>query len=621
MESFFEKYNLSDYQNINELSDEKARLLISDLITEISKLYESETIKENKNKIIENLDIIGFDKIIELYKPFFKNIFIEDYLKFINRKKNYQGGNLSLDIYEISEIDKLSPKEIEKFEILCQTMISEDLAKDYLITPYNDYTFETSIGSIKELHNPYFISKCNQTTQNIYNNILRYVSIFDEQGHVYCFYEYVMKKLFDFNIPEFDIDFTIPVKDKLISTYKYISELRKIGIIKKGPFFYEWEINDYYLPLMELELNHDNLKSGNELINEVFIFKYTQCKESKKKLDEKKLIQSLQTVKSETIIKINKIYMEYQDEKNYRNKDNYENLEKIIQKLLIYETLAFVSASAGLSYFFGASNPALATFLLGSSIVFIQYRNQEEYLKLNETIKNLDGQCSSADLVKKFYLGEIYLPKQGEIFTNMKVAYELLSDKYHLTETSFMHINDKYEYFISLGFSLYDEFDEFIKCIKNLRSQLLSITLPKIAETTQCLIFEKYKDPRDRQMCFLALKYEVDLPQIKQAIENYNQNMSALTIFTQPSANQDKQSLREIVIDNDTASPLGLRQRRQIKYEHNLGDDHEKSSHTKQDGGIAKKKYSKKNKIIKRKNKSRNNKIIKLKNKSRNNNY
>jgi len=328
-----------------------------------------------------------------------------------------------------------------------------------------------------------------------------------------------------------------------------------------------------------------------------------QCKESKKKLDDKKLIQSLHTIKLETIIKLNKIYIEYQDEKHYRNKDNYVNLEKIIQKLLIYETLAFVSASAGLSYFFGASNPALTTFLLGTSIVFIQYRNQEEYLKLNETIKNLDGQGSSADLVKKFYLGEIYLPKQGEIFTNMKVAYELLLDKYHLTETSFMHINNKYVDYISLGFRLYDEFDEFIKCIKNLRSQLLSIKLPKIAETTQCLIFEKYKDPRDRQMCYLALKYEVDLPQIKQAIENYNQNMSALTIFTQPSA---EQSLKEIV--NDTSSPLGLRQRRQIQYEHKSGDDLEKFSHTKQDGGNPKKKYSKRNKMIKRKNKSQNNK-------------
>jgi len=264
MESFFEKYNLSNYKNIYELPDEKAQLLILELISEISKLYELEKIKENKNKIIENLDIIGFDKIIELYKPFFNNIFIEDYLKFINGKKKYQGGNLSLDIYELSEIDKLSPKEIEKFEILCQTIISEDLAKDYLIIPYNDYTFETTIGSIKELHNPYFISKCNQTTQKIYNNILRYVSVFDEFGNVYCFYEYAMKKLFNFNIPEFDIDFTTQVKDKLISTYKYISELRKIGIIKKGPFFYEWEINDYYLPLMELELNHDNLKSSNK---------------------------------------------------------------------------------------------------------------------------------------------------------------------------------------------------------------------------------------------------------------------------------------------------------------------------------------------------------------------
>jgi hypothetical protein len=604
MESFFEKYNLSHYQNINELSDEKAQLLISDMIAEISKLYESETITENKKKIIENLDIIGFDKIIELYKPFFKNIFIEDYLKFINRKKNYKGGNLSLDIFELSEIDALSREEIEKFEILCQTIISEDLAKDYLTMSYNDYTFETNTGSIKELHNPYFISKCNQTTQNIYNNILRYVSIFDEYGNVYCFYEFVMLKLFNFNIPKFNIEFEIAVKDKLISTYKYISELRKIGIIKKGPFFYDWEINDYYLPLMELELNHQNLESSNQIINEVFLFKFKECKESKKKLDDKKLIQYLHSVKSDTIINLNKIYIEYQDEKNFRNKDNYENLEKIIQKLLIYETLVFVSASAGLSYFFGASNPALATFLLGSSIVFIQYRNQEQYLELNETIKNLETQGSSADLVKKFYLGEIYLPKQGEIFTNMKVAYELLLDKYHVTETNFTHINDKYEEFISLGFNLYNDFNDFIRCIKNLKSQLLSIKFSKINETTQARILEKFADPRDRQMSFLALKYEVGLPQIKQAIENYNQNMSALTIFTQPSA--DKQ-LREIVIDNDTSS---LRQRhRQIK---NISDEDKSpiSERKKHNGGIAKKKYSKKNKIIKLKNKSRNNKKI-----------
>lgn len=426
-------------------------------IKEMNELYNNETDIEQKNKILQFLDIINFKKVIDRYGDIFSNnILIEHLLKYKPNTELISGGVKNIHSSSRKNKKKIMQRGGNDYGVLTHNrtdFTEENITRlrnlcDHIIKKYNNELQKFSTVKYP-LTNPDFIGYISRTDSSFeekYNKLRHILIVNIETGNCVCFYEYIMKNIFNVDFQELDISMSKEIKTKIINGYKYISEMRKIAIYNN---FYIFDI-EMDTMILDSEVIYI-FKQYDEKITPQFNSNISALKSAtfqsvvyKKTINQQRLneIDFFINLNNKYQILANKIkdtFINYQTHKTFLSRERYENFEKILNNILMIEgaaALCFGAASCTIS-------PSLGTmgFLASATILAISASNKSKYLDSREITRHIH----EPTMIKDYFLNDIYLPLKESDEDYLKIGLDLLFNrKVEISSKDVLNINTLY---------------------------------------------------------------------------------------------------------------------------------------------------------------------------------
>jgi hypothetical protein len=577
----------------HDMSDKDIDIYILNNIVKMNELYTNETDINQKNKILQFLDIINFKKVIDGYGNIFQdNILINDLmtykhknkfllggLKYVDsssKKKKQQGGNGN-NVLTPDQINN-TINNINKLKNFCKYLLLKykEMGKTFSETKY-------------DLTNPHFIQLISSEDRSFEANynLLRHILIVNiETGKCVCFYEYIMKKIFQVEIKLIDGDMTQEIKIEIINGYKYISEMRKIAINSAVNVFFDIEMDNIMLESEVIDTienfgehvnkHHNNLKeiTLSYILNERKVFL--------EELNKQHFFEGLNHKEQIVGNDIKNEFILYQNHKTYLSRQKYENFEKILDQIILMEGVTTLClGGVGCA----TQSPLVLILFLASGIVTtISYKNKEKYLDAREITKHIE----TSTVLRDYFLNDIYLVLDESTVEHIKTALDLfLNRKVIINTEGLVNINTLYLTIINQNQKIdkiYNKSESLlnIEKIKETFNSLKELN-KKILATLRSIINDHVPDPMrfklilkntdlsefDKKVKITAILLSSDESDVRQILSNHSSTtdldnfgfVPGIKTFNLPKLIEDQGTLREIVVDNTEDLNQGIRKR------------------------------------------------------------